>query len=204
MEAGLLTSDLSSRQRTEETRVVLDRRGWLYSMPVSKRPYNEPVKEEFIEINDRSHQRYVLRRWRKRIEEPLQYESFPGWIDIKLVGISVLRKEIKKALKDEGLFTDDRADRFVAAIKSAVTIYKSRIERALMGENFADFAETSHPLIAFLTIRDDTDVIGTALCTVEHLFPSQEDRSKIKNFIDKYRSELMTLKVVRRFQIHRA
>jgi len=100
--------------------------GWLYSTPVSKKAYSEPVREEFsVAVDDR-----IVRRWRRDINEPFGYETFPGYLDIQLAGIIVPAKEIKKLLEKEQLLTGDDADIFIESLRSAFSLFKGEIEES--------------------------------------------------------------------------
>jgi len=183
-------------------RFAPERKGWLYSMPISSMAWSEPVKEEFIEIKDESHRTYVLRRWRNRIDEPLQYEVFPGLIETRLLDIEVLEKEIKSSLEQEKILTGDEVNRFVAVIRSAFNNFKGRIERCLADDNLTDLAESSHPLVAFFTLRSDFYIMRAIKYTVAKVWPGK--KQEINRFIEKYRDELMTVKIVRDFKVLRA
>lgn len=167
--------------------------GWLYSTPVSKKAYSEPVREEFsVAVTGE-----IVRRWRDDINAPFSYEIFPGWLEFKLVGILLLKSEIKNALKNERLLVGDEADEFIKIIRSSLDTYKRMIEDTLK-EEITDLAESSHPLIAFFTFRED-DIIKSILYCVDRFFPAKKD--VLRKFVEKYRNELMTMKVIRKFKV---
>jgi len=169
--------------------------GWLYSTPVSKKAYSEPVREEFsVAVTGE-----IVRRWRDDINNPFSYEIFPGWLEFKLVGVLLMKREIKNALKNERLLVGDEADEFIKIIRSSLDTYRELVEDALKKE-ITDFVESSHPLIAFFTFRDE-DIIKSILYCVDRLFPTKKDA--LTKFVEKYRDELMTVKLVRKFKVHR-
>jgi len=169
--------------------------GWLCSTPVSKKAYSEPVREEFsVAVTGE-----IVRRWREDINNPFSYEIFPGWLEFKLVGVLLLKREIKNALKNEGLLAGDKIDEFIEIIRSSLDTYKGLVENTLKKE-ITDLAESSHPLIAFFTFRDN-DIIESILYCVDRLFPAEKD--VLRKFVEKYRDELMTVKVVRKFNVYR-
>ena len=170
--------------------------GWLYSTPVSKKAYSEPIREEFSEAVDGR----IVRRWRDHINESFKYETFPGYLDIKLVGVIVPAKEIKKMLEKERLLAGDDADIFVENIRSAFLLHRHDIKETLREEVAGKVVEL-HPLIAYLTIEQDTDIINTITYTTDLLFAEKKD--KIRDFIAKHREDLMTIKVVRKFKVYR-
>ena len=196
MEAGLLADKTSNLDCFQE-RFVLPR-GWLYSTPVSKRAHSEQVKQEYVTFQGK-HQMYVLRRGRDDINTPLSYEIFRGKLEFKLVGVLPLKREIKSALGGERLLIGNKADGFIKVIHSAFAVYKWLIEDALKKE-ITDVAESSHPLIGFFTFRDD-DIIKSILGCVDSFFPAEKDG--LRKFVEKYRDELMTIKVVRKFKVIR-
>ncbi len=173
--------------------------GWLYSTPVSKKAYFDPVREEFSPAVGIGNGSWVARRWRSDINAPFRYEIFPGYLHIEFAGLVIPAKQIKKLLEKEGLLTGEDADIFVENIRSAFHMYEGEIEQDLRTET-GKITE-QHPLVAYFTIEDDTDVINTITYTVDQIFSAR--KCEIRDFIKRHREELMTVKVVRKFRVIR-
>lgn len=175
-------------------------RGWLYSVPVSKKPYSEPVKEEFLLVKDQQHRTQVLRRWRNRIDEPLQYEVFRGWMDIRLTNIILARQEIKKALEKEGFATEEIAE-FITLYQASFDINRGIVEEEI--KKSSDVEETQHPLIGYLNLKaDGRDAVSDSIFyNIQRLFPDQ--KAKLIRFAEENMDKLMTVKIVRKFKIYR-
>ena len=168
--------------------------GWLYSMPVSKKPYSEPVREEFSTTVTGE----IVRRWRTDINEPFQYETFPGYLHIELAGIIVPAKEIKKLLEKEGVLTGDDADIFIESLRSAFSLFKGDIEESLKKEIGSRLMEV-HPLVAYLRLDADEEIINTITYTTDRIFSAKRDA--LRDFMAQHKDELMTVKVVRKFRV---
>jgi hypothetical protein len=169
-------------------------KGWLYSTPVSKKMYSEPMREEFsMTVNGE-----VARKWRDRIDEPFKYETFLGYLHIELASIIIPAREIKKLLEKESLLSDEKAEEFIEIIRSAVRSYRCLVENNLKNE---PVIESPHPLMAFFTLRDNVDILETIRYSTDRLFPDEKD--ELRRFIEQYWEELLTVKLVRRFKVFR-
>ncbi len=176
--------------------VLKQNAGWLYSTPVSKKAYSEPVREEFsVAVDGR-----IVRRWRRDINEPFKYETFPGYLDIQLVGIVVPAKEIKKLLGKEGLLTGDEADIFIESLRSAFSLFKGEIEESLRKEIGSRLIEV-HPLVAYFRVDLSRDLMDTISYITDCIFSAKKE--ELRNFIARHTEELMTIKVVRKFKVYR-
>ncbi len=182
------------------TSPINEREGWLFSYPVSKKKYTEPVKEEFFPAKNSNYRSIIVRRWRTRIDEPFRYEVFPGYINIELAGIVVPAKEIRKLLEKEKILSGDDIDLFISAVRAAFKFYKTMIKNDLAKND--NIKESFHSLIAFYTPKKELleDIISTILYTTDKIFPLHKE--KIRDFLERYKEELMTVKVVRKFKIY--
>lgn len=170
--------------------------GWLYSTPVSKKAYSEPVREEFsVAVTGE-----IVRRWRSDINEPFKYEIFPGYLEIQLAGIVVLAKEVKKLLEKEQLLTGDDANIFIEGLRSTFSLFRSEIEDALKKETGCRLMEL-HPLIAYFRVDLSRDLMDTISYITDCIFSAKKE--ELRNFIARHIEELMTIKVVRKFKVIR-
>lgn len=83
---------------------------------VSDKPVIEPVKTTLFYATDEDGTKWVVKRWRKDINEPLQYEIFPEEkIRVRITGLRVQEEALQKKFAAEtqkaGVgFTDNHTD----------------------------------------------------------------------------------------------
>jgi hypothetical protein len=108
-------------------------------------------------------------------------------------------KNIRSLLKRESFLNEEEKEWFVAAIRSAVALNRATLEKHFK-EGRGEFWESDHPLVAFFIPDDDGDVFESIMHTAEGMFPAK--KKEIKEFIERNREDIMTVKVVRKFTIH--
>jgi len=67
---------------------------------VSEKPYSEPTKTSYFKATN-GKERFVIRKSRERIEEPLTYELIRGDYSLKLLRLEIQAEEIMKQLERE-------------------------------------------------------------------------------------------------------
>lgn len=67
---------------------------------VSDRPYSEPVKVSFFKVTN-GKDRFVVRQFRKTIEEPLRYELVRGDYSLQCVSLEIESEAIRKQIAAE-------------------------------------------------------------------------------------------------------
>jgi hypothetical protein len=67
---------------------------------VSEKPYSEPTKVSYFKATN-GKERFVIKRFRKRIDEPLTYQLISGDYSLKLLKFEIQPEEIIKQLKRE-------------------------------------------------------------------------------------------------------
>ena len=67
---------------------------------VSEKPYSEPTKVSYFKATN-GKERFVIKRFRKRIDEPLSYQLISGDYSLKLLKFEIQSEEIIKQLKRE-------------------------------------------------------------------------------------------------------
>jgi hypothetical protein len=67
---------------------------------VSEKAYSEPVKSSFFKATN-GKERFVIKRFREKIDEPLKYRLIPGDYSLKCITVECQSKEIAKQLKRE-------------------------------------------------------------------------------------------------------
>ncbi len=79
--------------RLEELKIIED-------SFVSEKPYNEPVKTSYFRATN-GKDRFVIKKFRKKIGDPLRYELINGDYSLKCVSIEIPVEEVVKQLKSE-------------------------------------------------------------------------------------------------------
>jgi len=67
---------------------------------VSEKPYSEPTKVSYFKATN-GKERFVIKKFRKRIDEPLSYQLISGDYSLKLLKFEIQSEEIIKQLKRE-------------------------------------------------------------------------------------------------------
>jgi len=174
--------------------------GWLYSTPVSKKAYSEPVREEFSPAKGIGNGSWIVRRWRDNINMSFQYETFPGYLHIELVGVITPVKEIKKLLEREGVLSGDDIDIFISGIRSAFYLFRPEIENDLKKDLGSRLVEL-HPLVAYLRVEPNVDLTESIEYFTDCVFSAKKEH--LRDFVARHEDVLMTVKVVRKFKVYR-
>jgi hypothetical protein len=67
---------------------------------VSEKPYLEPIKTSFFKATN-GKEKFVIKKFRKRIDEPLKYQLISGDYSLKCIAVEIQSEEISKQLKRE-------------------------------------------------------------------------------------------------------
>jgi len=67
---------------------------------VSERAYSEPTKTSFFKATN-GKEKFVIKKFRERIDEPLKYQVISGDLSLKFTAIEIQWEEISKQLKRE-------------------------------------------------------------------------------------------------------
>ena len=109
---------------------------------ISERDYCEPVKEVYFEATN-GRKRFVIKKWRENVNEPMEYELIHGSLKIIECSREVREKEIKKELlrvMPEPLM--EKAVIFLTILKETATEMKT-------GKGTRIIFETSNPLMYY-------------------------------------------------------
>lgn len=82
---------------------------------VSEKPYSEPTKTSYFKATN-GKERFVIRKSRERIEDPLTYELLPGDYSLKLLRLEIQAEAIMKQLEREwshSSFSRPKGDAFI-------------------------------------------------------------------------------------------
>jgi hypothetical protein len=133
---------------------------------VSEKAYSEPVKTSFLKATN-GREKFVFKKFRERIDEPLKYQLVPGDYSLKCVGVEIQSEEISRQLDREVKppLSQDKMDAFLR-VMGALTedIDVSDLERIP--------EETHHPLEVYYKI-DDVHVMHL-LRNCRNIFKGQE------------------------------
>jgi len=146
-------------QQLEQLRIIED-------SYVSEKAYSEPVKTSFFKATN-GREKFVIKKFRERIDEPLKYQLIPGDYSLKCVGVEIQSEEISRQLDREvkSRLSQDKMDAFLG-VMGALTedIGVSDLERIS--------EETHHPLEVYYKI-DDVHVMHL-LRHCRNIFKGQE------------------------------
>jgi len=161
--------------------------------PWSKKPYDEPVKEEFFTVvTEREGKIFVLRRWRTDINEPRKYELSSGRVKFWVEKLEPQAEEIEKQLKAErpSLGSQDnewRIQIFLGAVENILgdekRFIKESIEMAFQALNDSGtIIGSDRPLVFFVKL---TDPFVKSLKYAIRCFFNGDDRIFMEKFIDR-------------------
>jgi hypothetical protein len=133
---------------------------------VSEKAYSEPVKTSYFKATN-GREKFIIKKFRERIDEPLKYQLIPGDYSLKCVGVEIQSEEISRQLDREVKppLSQDKMDAFLR-VMGALTedIDVSDLERIP--------EETHHPLEVYYKI-DDVHVMHL-LRHCRNIFKGQE------------------------------
>jgi hypothetical protein len=112
------------------------------STAISDKPYAEPVKNSYFEASN-GKRRFVIKRWRRTIDDPCEYEIIAGRLEITHGKAGVQTEAIKKQFRMEhnGAMPERKLNSFVKAIQDEV--------KNLDPDTLEVSAEGETPLISF-------------------------------------------------------
>ncbi len=160
---------------------------------VSEKAYSEPVKSSFFKATN-GKEKFVIKKFRRKIDEPLQYLLIRGDYSLKCTAIEVQSGEISKQLKRE-LNPPPSQNQIDAFLKlcQAITedIEVKDLERIPV--------ESHHPLEIYYKI-DDIHMMHL-LRNCRHIFKGKE-YSAMEEFIHRHRDDgVLLLKATYKIQL---
>jgi hypothetical protein len=160
---------------------------------VSEKPYVEPVKVSYFRATN-GKERFVIRKSREGIAEPLQYKLIQGDYSLKPQGIEVQREAIAKQLRAELrnlAFLEEKIASFLKVLEQVV--------RALDFQRLERVDEDSpHPLEVYYRL-DDVSLIYL-LRNCRNIFKGQEYQA-VEAFINAHKDDGVLLLRVK-YSIH--
>ncbi len=114
----------------------------------SEMPYSEPVKTSFFKATN-GRERFVIKKFRERIDDPLKYELIPGDFSLKCIAVEIQSEEISRQLERELIppVSQKKLDTFFRLMGAIVEdIDVNHLERIP--------EESQHPLEVYYKIGD--------------------------------------------------
>ncbi|MCX8119110.1 MAG: hypothetical protein N3G78_14420 [Desulfobacterota bacterium] len=148
---------------------------------VSDRPYFEPVKVSYFKATN-GKDRFVIKRYRERIDEPLTYQLIQGDYSLQLNRIEIQEEEIRKQLDWElgpSLIQETQREAFIELYRHILkTMEIHRLERAA--------EESLHPLEVFYKM--DEVSLFYLLRNCRNIFKGESYRA-IESFIERHKED---------------
>ncbi|MBW1973826.1 MAG: hypothetical protein JRI44_13475 [Deltaproteobacteria bacterium] len=161
--------------------------------PISDKPYTEPTKTCYFEATN-GNERFLIKRWRDKIDSPFIYEIIKGSIEIKNIEVQVQVEAIKKQIRmvKDFCISEEKLNNFIKAVQKEV--------KKLDPQTLEVCAEGKTPSISYCKLSDDC--VEGILKRCQDKFNLQE-LNFLRNFIlqNNYYNDVMTLIVKKNFFI---
>ncbi len=160
---------------------------------ISDKAYSEPVKTSFFKATN-GRERFVIKKFRERIDEPLKYQLISGDYSLKCIDVKIQSEEILRQLERELTppLSQDKIDAFLRVMGGiAEDIDVNDLERLP--------EETHHPLEVYYRM-DDVHVMHL-LRRCRNIFGEQEYLA-IEEFIHQHKDDgVLLLKATYKIEI---
>jgi len=160
---------------------------------VSEKPYSEPIKISFFKATN-GKDKFVIKKFRDRIEEPLKYQSFLGDYSLKCTALEIQSEEISKQMKRElkPPPSQNKIDGFLKLVRHV-------FERIDLNDCERVPEESHHPLEVYYKIDDLRLMVLLRNC--HHLFKGKE-YSAMEEFIHRHKDDgALLLKATYKIQL---
>lgn len=164
---------------------------------VSEKPYSEPTKVSYFKATN-GKERFVIKRFRKRIDEPLSYQLISGDYSLKLLKFEIQSEEIIKQLKREL----DNSPLPEHKLEAFLKLYQ-QVLKTIDIKNLDRIPEDSpHPLEIYYKMDEISLAYLLRNCRV--IFKGQEFK-EIEAFIHRHKEDgVLLLKATYQIQISEA
>lgn len=173
--------------RLEDLRIIED-------SFVSERPYVEPVKVSYFKATN-GKDRFVIKKFRKHIDEPLTYHLIYGDFALKCIKVEAQTEEIKRQIRSElgpGGLSDKEADAFARLCQGLAT--KADVKNLTRVPE-----ESPHPLEIYFRMDDVSHAYLLRNC--RRIFSGDEFRA-VEAFVDRHRDDgVLRLKATYEIQL---
>jgi hypothetical protein len=147
---------------------------------VSEKAYSEPIKTAFFKATN-GRERFVVKKYRERIDEPLKYELVPGDYCLRCLAVEIQSEGILKQIRRE--VQPPLSQRKIGAFLKLMGVIVEGIDIKDL-ERIPE--ESHHPLEAYYKI-DDVRVMYL-LRNCRHIFKGQEYLA-IEEFIHRHKDD---------------
>ena len=147
---------------------------------VSEEGYSEPVKTSFFKASN-GREKFVIKKFRERIDEPLKYQLVPGDYSLKCVAVEIQSEEISRQLERElkPPLSQNKINAFLKLVGGLVEDIETKdLERIP--------EESHHPLEVYYKI-DDVRVMYL-LRNCRNIFKGQEYLA-MEEFIHRHKDD---------------
>ena len=144
--------------------------------PISDKPYSEPLKTSYFEATNGT-KRFLIKRWRKKIEDPFVYEIIEGRIALTNGSLRVQTAAIKKQMQAENdlLISEKKVNCFIQAVHKEV--------KQLNPEMLTFSAEGETPLVSYYQLG--STCVDRVLARCRDKFTPGE-LNKLRDFINRH------------------
>lgn len=162
---------------------------------ISEKPYSEPVKISYFKATN-GKEKFVVKKFRTRIDEPLAYQLIPGDYSLKLLRLEMQSEAISQQLEremDPSLISNHQIETFLKLFRKILkTIDLKNLDRVP--------EESPHPLEIYYKLDDIS--LAYLLRNCRNIFKGQAYRA-IEAFIDRHKEDgVLLLKATYQIKIH--
>jgi hypothetical protein len=161
--------------------------------PISDKPYTEPLKTCYFEATS-GNERFLIKRWRSKIDEPFAYEIIEGSIEIKNGRVRAQTAAIKQQMKMENnsFISETKLNCFIQAVRKEV--------EQLDPEDLEVSAEGETPLVCYYHLENEC--VNRILTRCRDKF-TQREINKLRDFINRHNEydDVMTVESKKEFTI---
>jgi hypothetical protein len=161
---------------------------------VSDKAYPEPIKISYFKATN-GRERFVIKKYREKIDEPLRYQLIAGDYALKFIGIEIQSKEITRQLEAEFKAAPLSSNKIAAFLN----VYRQIVEAIDISNLERIPEEPSNPLKVYYKLDD----LGLAylLRNCHNIFKGQ-DYQDIEGFIHRHKEDgVLLLKATYKIQI---
>lgn len=148
---------------------------------VSEKPYLEPIKVSYFKATN-GREQFIVKKMRKRIDEPLTYQLIPGDYSLRLLKLEIQSEEIQKQLEREVKNPPLSRHQLEAFHKLFQKILKTIDIKNL--ERIPE--DSSHPLEIYYRMDDIS--LAYLLRNCRHIFKGKEYQ-EVEAFIHRHRED---------------
>jgi hypothetical protein len=147
---------------------------------ISEKAYSEPVKTSFFKATN-GREKFVIKKFRERIDEPLKYQLIPGDYSLKCIDVKIQSEEISKQLEREATppLSQDKIGAFLGAMMA--------VAKDMDVSDLEKFPEETHHPLEFYYKMDDVHVMHL-LTRCRSIFKEQEYLA-IEAFVHRHKDD---------------